>query len=362
MEYLLRSDTLRVKGLFGRTFWLTLLLLLLVGGIGESIARLEIFQLYLTPPRLVSRHFQLGYKLVLLDAAQKNGSIDCIAVGSSIIDVGFDPAAFHQGYREITGQDIKCFNFGIDAASSISTAALAKILIEDYHPRILIFGTDARDYAVRREDRDTAVVLDTPWVKYRMGEFSPEGWLLDHSYLYRYRKQLSRLARLELDGALWSHTKGYELRSDGYNPIRRVSTYINNRPNPTDDSFEFLYYNRIYSSYEMLDENLIALEQIMSYQRIRTNVIVVEMPVSDGLYYFFGNGAKDYNRFVAEVEKAAGRHQILFWRTEPLDFIPDNGWMDYSHLNTTGAEIFSIWLGEEVGIAEVQGSLMMFRP
>jgi hypothetical protein len=41
---------------------------------------------------------------------------------------------------------------------------------------------------------------------------------------------------------------------------------------------------------------------------------------------------------------------------------PELGWMDYSHLNTTGAEIFSIWLGEEVGIAEVQGSLMMFRP
>jgi hypothetical protein len=29
--------------------------------------------------------------------------------------------------------------------------------------------------------------------------------------------------------------------------------------------------------------------------------------------------------------------------------IPDDGWSDYSHLNVTGAEIFSDWLGQQVG-------------
>jgi hypothetical protein len=94
-----------------------------------------------------------------------------LRLGSSTVDVGFDPDAFQMGYQEVAGRDIRCFNFGIDASSSISAAVLTGILIEDYHPRLLIFGTDARDYAVLREEPDTAVVLDTPWVRYRQGYF-----------------------------------------------------------------------------------------------------------------------------------------------------------------------------------------------
>lgn len=346
----MKSDTLRLDGSFGKTLWFTFILLLFLVGIGEWFTRLEFFQSRLTPPRLGSRHSQLGYKLALLDAAQQNGPVDCIAVGSSTVDVGFDPDSFQKAYQEVTGRDIRCFNFGIDASSSVSAAVLAGILIEDYHPRLLIFGTDARDYAVLREDRDTAVVLDTPWIKYRQGYFSLEGWLLDHSYLYRYRQHLSHLARLKLENTLWSHSEmNFELRSNGFNPIRTVATYINDPPDPEDDSFEVTYYTSIYSSYQMLDDNIAALESILAHESLGTEVIVVEMPVTDGLYHFFGKGETDYNRFIARVEALASLQQVPFWRTEPLDSIPDYGWSDYSHLNVTGAEIFSDWLGRQVG-------------
>jgi hypothetical protein len=359
----LKSDTLRVNGLFGRAFRLTCILLFFVGGVGEWIARLDIFQAYLTPPSLGSRHYQLGYKLILLDAAQKNGPVDCIAVGSSIIDVGFDPDAFHEGYREETGRDIHCFNFGIDASTAASTAALARIIVEDYHPRLLIIGTDARDYAVPREDHDPSVVLNSPWVAYRQGELSLEGWLLEHSYLYRYRQHLGRLARFQFEDTLWSNTKlTYEILPNGFTPLDKVSTYINNPPDPGDDSFEVTYYTRIYSSYQMLPENLDALESITEYNKSGVQVIVVEMPVADGLYYFFGNGASDYNKFLTTVDELATSHHVPFWQTEPLDFIPDNGWVDYSHLNRTGAVIFSTWLGQQVARAEDEGSIKPFRP
>lgn len=354
----MKSDTLRIDGSWGRTFLLTLGLLLLIGGIGEWMTRLPIFQSPLTPPRLGSRHSQLGHKLMLLDTAQRQGPVDCIAIGSSIIDVGFDPVSFQNGYYEATGRDIQCFNFGIDASSSVSTAVLADILIEDYHPRLLIFGTDARDYAVPREDRDTAVVLETPWVKYREGYFSLDGWLLESSYLYRYRQHLSRIARFDLEGVLQSNTQlSYELTPDGFNPISKVATYINDPPDPMDDSYEVVYYRRIYSSYQMLEENLASLERIMEHRRSGTTVIVVEMPVSDGLYYFFGNGEADYNRFVTRVERRAVQHQVPFWRTEPLDSIPDDGWSDYGHLNVAGASIFSGWLGHKVGDMEKLGNI-----
>ena len=106
-----------------------------------------------------SRHYQLGHKLALLDAAVKrNGPIDCIMLGSSMVDVGFNPESFQHAYRQATGREIHCFNFGIDASSAASAAALARILIEDYHPRFIIFGTDPRDYAIPSTDRDPAAV------------------------------------------------------------------------------------------------------------------------------------------------------------------------------------------------------------
>jgi hypothetical protein len=91
-------------------------------------------------------------------------------------------------------------------------------------------------------------------------------------------------------------------------------------------------------------------------------VIAVELPVSDGLYYFFGNGEADYNIFIARVSELADLHQVHFGRTEPLDSIPDDGWSDYSHLNVAGAEIFSTWLGKRVAALNGQENTDVEQP
>jgi len=360
----LKFATLQIRTAPGKTLWFTILLFILLITVAEWVARSEPFQVPLTSPGMGSRHSQLGHKLALLNVlARKTGQIDCIMLGSSMVDTGFDPSAFETGYREMTGRDIHCFNFGIDASTAASTAALARIIVEDYQPSLLILGTDPRDYAVAREDPDPAVVLNTPWVAYRQGKFSWDGWLMDHSYLYRYRQHLGRLARFQFEGTLWSDTKvDNEILSNGFNPLSQVSTYINDPPNPNDDSFEATYYTRIYSSYQMLNENLEGLDSSLDYNESLTRVILLEMPVADGLYYFFGNHESDYKRFLIRVGEMASQHQVPFWRTEPLDFIPDHGWADYSHLNRTGAEIFSTWLGQQVGRAEHQGSINTFQP
>jgi hypothetical protein len=346
----LKSETLRLTKPFGKTIWLMLIWLIIFLSAAELLARWEVFQTTLTPPNMGSRHYQLGHKLTLLEAAAQQGPIDCLMVGSSVTDLGFDPAAFEKGFQSVTGQRIRCFNFGIDAGSTASTAALVQILIEGYRPRLLIFGTDARDYAVSPSDPDAAVVLDSPWVKYHRGDFSLEGWLLDHAYLYRYRQHLSRLARFHFEDTLWSQTKlNFEIRPNGFTPINKVSTYINDPPDPQDDSYEVTYYKRIYTDYQILDDNLTAFEEILSYNNAATQVFVIEMPISDGLYYFFGNGTTDYDRFITQVSELSLRYQVPFWRTEPLDAIPDDGWYDYSHMNIIGAAIFSTWLGQQVG-------------
>lgn len=336
----------------------------MMAGTAEWVARLDIFQAYLTPPKMGSRHYQLGHKLSLLDAAiKKDGPIDCLVLGSSMVDLGFDPDAFRKSYRDRTGQDIRCFNFGIDASSVSSSAALAQILVEDYRPRLLIFGTDARDYAVPRDDPDAAVILESNWVRYRQADFSLDGWLTDHSFFYRYRQHLSRLVRLSFAGALRSETDiEYEILPNGFTPFTTVSTYINKPPAPDDDSFEVTYNTRIFSTYRILDDNLAALRQIMRHKGSDTQVIIVEMPIADGLYYFFGNGETDYQRFIDQVTKLSEEQGVNFWQTEPLDLIPDDGWVDYTHINTKGAKLFSTWLGEQVARAESKGEISARAP
>jgi hypothetical protein len=347
----LQSRTLQITKPFGRTLLLGLFLSLLLIGTAELAARWEFFQSRLSPPKLGSRHYQLGHKLALLDESiKKNGPLDCVFVGSSIVDLGFDPQAFRNGYRQATGEDIHCFNFGIDASSATSTAAIARILVEDYSPRFLIFGTDARDYAVPADDNDPAAILETDWVGYRQGKFSVEGWLTEHSYLFRYRSHLSRLMRFQFEETLLSQTKfAFEILPNGFTPFDDVGTYINDPPEPDDDSFAVRYFTKIYTSYEILDENVAALEQVLELGGESTKVFVVEMPVADGMYYFFGNGAGDYQKFVDRVKEVSNRAGTRFWITEPLDMIPDDGWVDYNHVNVEGAEIFSTWFGLQIG-------------
>jgi hypothetical protein len=360
----MKSNTLRLNKISSKTLWLTLVLLLVFGGIAEAVVRTELFQAPLTPPKMGSSHYQLGHKLAWLDAEiERNGPVDCLMLGSSMTDASMNPEIFEDAYWEVTGRDLHCFNFGINASSAASTAAMARILIEDYSSRLLIIGTDPRDYALPLDDPDVVAALDSTWMRYRLGNFSLDGWLTDVSYLYRYRQHISRLLRFTFKDTLWSDTKlNYPILPNGYTPINTVNLNVDLPPDPLDTSYEVTYYSRIYSSYEMLDVNLKALEEIMEYNKKGTQVIVVEMPVSDGLYYFFGNGEADYNRYVARISELANQYQIPFLQTEPLDLIPDDGWSDYSHLNTTGAEGFSLWLGQQVGDAVEQGILQISAP
>jgi hypothetical protein len=360
----MKFDTLRLNKKSSKTLWLTLVMLFVFGGSAEAVVRTEFFQAPLTTPKMGSSHYQFGHKLAWLDAeVKRNGPVDCIMLGSSMTDASMNPEIVQNTYREVTGRDLHCFNFGINASSTASTAVMARILIEDYSPRLLIIGTDPRDYALPLDDPDVVAALDSTWIRYRLGDFSLDGWLTDVSYLYRYRQHISRLLRFTFKDTLWSDTRiNYPFLPNGYTPISMVNLKVDAPPDPLDTSYEVTYYSRIYSSYEMLDVNLQALAEIMYYDKTTTQIIVVEMPVSDGLYYFFGNGEADYTRYVARVSELAGLHQVPFLRTEPLDLIPVDGWSDYSHLNTTGANVFSSWLGRQIGEAVQQGALQFSAP
>jgi hypothetical protein len=360
----MKLTTLAIKQTSGKTIGLTLVMLLVFIGIGEMVMRTEFFQAPLTPPQLGSNHYQLGHKLAWLDAdIKRNGPVDCLMLGNSIVGRAFNPEVFQDAYKEASGNDIHCFNFGINASAASSTAVLAHILVAEYNPRLLIIGTDPRDYALSSSDPDVTTIVDSAWVQYRLGDFSLDGWLMDGSYLYRYRQHISRLLRFTYKDTLWSDTKlNFPILPSGLTEIDKVNLLVNDPPDPLDNSEEVAYFKKIYSPYVMLDENLDALEAIMEYHRAGTQVVIVEMSMADGLYYFFENGEMDYSRYIDRVNELASEHQVPFLRTEPLNLIPGDGWSDYIHLNPKGAHAFSTWLGKQVAALDGQVSADALQP
>ncbi len=346
------ENTLHLGWPFGKTLILTLILLSLLLGAGEALTRTRLFKSHFIADARGTPHNQFELQLGQLETiVAREGPIECIFLGNSMVWRGFDTEAFAQAYKQQTGQDLRCFNFGVDALPAVGAGAIAEILVQDYRPKLLIYGTDARDYAVKRESSDAAVLLDTPWLRYRLGQFSVKGWLYEHSHFYRYQRTLGHLMRLEKRYLLVRGADALNKSNYGFHGGGTVGSFVSTPPNPNDHTAHVRYYFSVLSDYKMLLENLNGLKQIVRHNTQGTQVLVVEMPVPEMYFHFFGKGEQDHQAFLDQIGGIAEANGAPFWHTTALHLIPDDGWGDYSHLNTKGATIFSQWFGEQLGQA-----------
>jgi hypothetical protein len=350
----LQPGTLRVRKPIGQTLGAALVIWLLLMGLAEAIFRNPGIRAQFTAPSRGGTHRLFEIQLDRLNTiATQNGSIECLALGNSMVWQGFDPFAVEEGYREATGRDLKCFNFGVDGLPASAAGAVAEILMSAYRPRLLIYGTDARDFAVPREAPDATSILENPWVRYRLGEFTPDGWLWEHSYLYQYRWHLQEWLRFDYSRALRAASKRWSADRRGFDPDDSAADYIHNPPDPQDVRPQIRYYFGVLGDYQIRPENLAGLDQILRLRASGVQVIVMAMPMPATYMGFFGQGAADYEYFTQQIEAAARPYGVPFWETTSLHLIPENGWLDYSHLNTRGARAFGLWLGRRLGEAVI---------
>jgi hypothetical protein len=304
------------------------------------------------------RHRQFELQLGRLETVvSRDGPIDCIFLGNSMVWLGFDPEAFARTYRRQAGEGIRCFNFGVDGMPTVSAGPLASILARDYQPRLMIYGTSARDYSLSKGTSEATRILELPWLQYRLGQFSIQGWFHDHSRLYQYQESLSHVLRFDERYLLL--TRYHDSLKDDYGFYRKetVGEFVSMPPDPRSEETQIRGLFGVLSDYEMLPENLSGLEQIVGQNSYGIQVLIVEMPVPPTYLHFFGNGQQDHQRFIDQMERVAESGAVQFWPTTQLWLIPDDGWADYAHLNTKGARVFSEWLGAQLGMAVVQGKL-----
>ncbi len=349
-----KERTLKIRRPFGQTILLAAILLIILLVLVETAARTDFVRDALPAPSIASGHKRLDIKLPLLDdLVREEGRIDCIFLGGSDVNASINPDVFSRAYEKKTGEKLICFNFGLDGFIPPAAAVMAKILVEKYHPRLLVWGFSPTSFSDEFKRTTKEIVSRNSWCRYRLGDFNLEGWLTDYSRAYRYflrfRTWLERPGYFEKLSIRGEKTSKY-----GYHTAERVNTFTRFKRDEEQES----RYRNILSDFNMDNQALAALEKTLRLHS-QTGIVLVDIPVHPRYLTLHERGADVYRKSASYIKKRAGQYGVLFISTNRFDLIPRSGFRNISHMNTRGARIFSRWLGRQIGRAVSKGFLAL---
>jgi hypothetical protein len=313
-------------------FLLTIPIVLLAA---EIVARSPLGNL-LPAPSVNADSFLFDAKIYALEQqVRRDGSLDCLFIGSSVDNVGIDPETIERVYYERTGETIHCFNIGYPAMTVENAAAFAETVIAKFSPRLIIYTFIPRDLT------DVTYTVDflekSPWFQRTDTHPSISSWLVNHSYAYRYyltwryllvnQNRAKRLDEIQ------------NLTVKGFQPVAGIRD-----PYPEKITLTPEYISQVWSTPRPQQ----ALEKLVALQTKDTRIILVEAPIyrdpqNAGVWIAY---ERDYIPF---LEALAQERDVPFWRTDAVSVqIPKPNWYDWLHLNRTGAVTFSQWLGEQM--------------
>jgi hypothetical protein len=344
------ASVLRLHWPFGRTLLLGLALAAALAGAAELAARSRALAGRLPPETVSGGLVQLDRKLVLLrQQVAVAGPVDCLFLGSSQVYRSVDPAVVDALVGTAAGRPFRSFNFGLGGMSETGEAQIARILVEQFHPRLVVIGASSYGLHERRDrDQFETHLAKSPWFLHRRGQASLEGWLSDRSAAFRR----------------W---RGYrfwrEQPPDTAQKLRRAVEGMTATGYGRSETGEFRGIDRgaarDLSRFEVSPDRLAALDGLLAERPPDLAVVVAEVPISATALEHFGEGEADHAQALDAIEAVATRHGVPFWRYPAEGAIPQEGWADFIHLNRAGAEQYSRWLGERLAEALRGGRLAL---
>jgi hypothetical protein len=330
-----QTRTLVIDRPFGLVFLRAALILLIAWGLVEVLVRGMVGAGLLAPPRIGSVNAELDTKLLLLDKyIRENGPVDCFFLGSSQFDEAVNPAVFDEVFRSESGRQMHCFNFSLGTMTASPAGKIAHLLAEKYNPRLLFIGISARDFSDDFGEL-TRPLVDDPWVRYSLGEFTLSGWLTEYSYAYR--ELLTIRSALNPDYMVFHDRLSFQLTDSGYLKLEG-SDLSNPKKN-------------FIPKFSMTKEDFGGLDEIAALKSDRLQIVFVEVPVNYSFipYYIHADPDAYNNLFVEPISAYFSGLNLTFWQTQDLmrELVPDEGWTDVKHFNKIGAEIFSTWLARQ---------------
>lgn len=317
-----------------RGFFVFLFFLLFLIGIAQWVGQSSL-SASLPPPVIDEGVPSFSVKLNYLDAfVRRYGKVDCLLLGSSHIHNGLDPVIIEQVYREQTGYEIHCFNFGLGTLTTDTAGPLLSALVKKYQPSLVIFEVSARSFSSDFGDL-TQPLQNNSWIRYQNNEKSLKGWALEYLYGYRYYLALKT----------WQYPYNRSIMLNNW----RASNERGFAPILVTDSMNETTIQNI--QFKIAKSNWDGFMQLLSLQE-KTQLVIIESPLQESyLSHYLVGGIAAYERdFIQPVQQELSMRGILFWRgvKDVSPILSDGMWYDNRHVNAEGAKIFSHWLGEKM--------------
>lgn len=318
-----RPPTL-LKGLFA-----FLAIVICWGVLSEILARSPLGQSL--PASTGMDSFEFDLKATYLEQhIRQNGQVDCILVGSSLANNGFDPEIIETVYEQKTGERIHCFNFGLSAQTFKSGGDIAQALVSRYNPKLLIVVVSPRDFSTKHGDKGAGLVKKA-WLQYNTGNFSLEGWLATYSYGYRY---IYSLQYLFLPENRWEFEQKYKKTTrNGFSPLYDI------RPSEV-----------IFPAFENFTPEPVTWSGLLKVSDLPVSMIFIEAPINPEYMDYYLETPENYQTlFFEPVEQMLASKGLPFWESQGIARgLPPDHWYDSLHANTLGVEVVSRWLGEQL--------------
>jgi hypothetical protein len=324
-----------------------MLVFVLLGAMFEGVCRLGWMDKAMPLRSVGNYHTQFETKWFKIEEYVKaNGGVDVILLGNSMVNTGVDPAVVAARYKELTGQDARIFNFGVEGLTVAPLSDLAQILMEKYHPRVIILFTEMRDYIAGNGDDVASQFLANAFVQQQLGNPSLEGYLesnsaaLQHILPFRYASRADFLDTYILDARRFSETT-----PDGYEADRHIGKDIDTFPDPANpnDAKGFA----LFKNFKMDPGRIADLQSILAYSASGTTVIVTELPTYR-TYYAYLENESDKQVYLDELQQTVAAGGGYYLPTVSSDLIPLEDRVDNHHLNFKGAPIYSNALAEQL--------------
>lgn len=293
-------------------------------------------------------HNQFEIKwFTLKDYVRENGGVDVIILGNSMVNTGIDPDILTQRYAYQTGIELRVFNFGVEGLTVAPNSVLARILVEEYHPRALIFLTEMRDYTAANGVEVERSLLGDEWFVARSGgKKTFTVWLKENSLLLQHILPYRNWNRDDFPDTYLSSVRRFANTTDSgyeadYFPFGNAWVPPD-RENPAEQQlFE------MFSNYSMDPGRLSNLADMLSLTTKGTQVWITELPLHPNYFVYFEDDSA-HAEYLKDIQKFITSRGGVFLPPLDSELIPDSFRSDYYHLDYQGAMIYSALLADQL--------------
>lgn len=323
------------KDFFSSFFWISFFLVFYLFLIELFASSPFVFKIIKYPtPSMDSIYPELDVKLQRFWKAK---DINCLLLGSSMVDTGIDPVLFEERINKKLNSNYRCFNFGFSSSMVEVSGSIGNTIQNTSDIDLVLWGISPID--MDPNFTKTRPIANMPAFSYYNGNPTIVGWLYNHFSLPWI---IGSLPHFQND--YYTEQLAYYNGLLDDRGVRRLTDIGNMEVG--DQPIFLKNYHLNYDDVKTLKRT------IQEFKRNEIKIIFVEMPIHPSLYpYLIANGNDGYQEeFFQPMKKFFVEQDIPFIDTESVitEIVHDSHWANNYHLNIFGAEKFTEYILDRI--------------